>query len=151
MQKKISLTKGKSIFIIDLILIPVFVLVIYTGFELHFAGGTNDHDIWSYWCHLHIIVSIISLIVGWLHVKAHLGWYKSIIKNGLGKKSKITLILTFLFVILILTGIVLIFFVEGGNSALGLWHYRFGLVMTVLLVIHLIARFPLLLKGLKKK
>jgi len=150
MSNKISLTKGKSIFIVDLILIPVFVLVIFTGLKLHIVSKIDNHDIWSYWAHFHIIVSIISLIIGGLHIKAHWGWYKNLVKKGLGKKSKITFALSLLFLILIITGIILVIFIDGGNSAIGLWHYRLGLVMIGLLVSHLAARFTLLVKGLKK-
>lgn len=150
MSNKISLSKGKTIFIIDLILIPVFILVIYTGLKIHVVGNVQDHDIWSYWSHFHIIVSIVSLIIGGLHIKAHWGWYKGFVKRGLGKKSKITLALSILFLLLTITGVMLTLLVEGGNSILGLWHYRLGLVMIVLLIIHTIARLSLLENGLGK-
>jgi len=151
MAGKLSLTKGKSIFIVDLILIPVFILLIYSGLKLHIAGHTEDHEIWSYWANYHVIASIISIITGGLHIKAHWNWYKSLMKKGLGKKSKITLFLSLLFFVLVLTGIILVFFVSGPNSFTGLWHYRLGLVMTVLFIIHLITRLPLLMKGLGRK
>jgi len=147
-----SFTKGKAIFIVDLLLIPIFILIIYSGLEIHIAGHANDynHDVWSYWAHFHIIVSVVSLIVGWLHIKAHWGWYKSLIKRGIGKKSKTTLSLSVLFLLLTITGIILIFFVKGGNSIIGLWHYRLGLIMIPLLIIHLVTRFHLIVKALKK-
>ncbi len=150
---KISLTKGKSIFIIDLILIPVFLLLIYSGLKLHVAGHTSNHDIWEHWAHFHIITGFLSLIFGELHIKAHWAWYRSFIKNGIGKKSKVTVVLSVLFLIETLTGIILILFLDGGNSAIGFWHYRLGLVMILFLLIHLISRFSLLMKGLgwKKK
>ena len=150
MGSKISLLKGKGIFIVDLILIPVFILVIYTGLKLHVAGKIDNHDIWSFWAHLHIIVSIISLIFGWLHIKAHWGWYKSLIKKGIGKKSKVTLFLSVLFLLLVITGVILVLFINGGNSHIGLWHYRLGLIMIPLLIIHLVTRFQLIVKAFKK-
>lgn len=148
MKTKTSLTKGKSIFIVDLILIPTFVLVIYSGLKLHIAGHADNHDIWEYWTHYHIITAILSLIFGTLHIKAHWGWYKSLIKKGLGKKSPITLILSILFLIEIVTGIILVFFINGGNSSVGMWHYRLGLLMIIFILIHLITRFSLMIKGL---
>lgn len=148
MKKKISLTKGKSIFIVDLILIPVFVLVIYSGLKLHVAGQADNHEIWEHWAHYHIITGILSIIFGWLHVKAHWGWYKGLVRKGIGKKSRVTLILSLLFLIEITTGIILVFFIEGGNSSVGMWHYRLGLAMILFLLIHLISRFSLMMKGL---
>jgi len=149
---KVSFTRGKSIFIVDLSLIPIFILVIYSSFKLHIAGHTNNynHDAWSYWAHFHVIISITSLLVGWLHIKAHWRWYKSLIKKGIDKKSKITLSLSVLFLLLTITGIILIFFVKGGNSIIGSWHYRLGLIMIPLLIIHLVTRFHLIVKALKK-
>jgi len=150
---KVSLTRGKAIFIVDLSLVPIFILIIYSGLRIHIAGNTNDynHDVWSYWAHFHIIVSAISLFVGWLHIKAHWGWYKSLINKGIGKKSKTTLSLSVLFLLLTITGIILMFFVEGGNSIIGLLHYKLGLIMIPLLIIHLVTRFHLIVKALKKK
>lgn len=144
---KISFTKGKSIFIVDLTLIPIFILVIYSGLNLHVAGHKQTHEIWVYWAHYHIIVGVLSLIAGGLHIRAHLGWYKSLIKKGLAKKSRITVILSLLFLIEIITGIILVFFIDGGNSSVGMWHYRFGLVMISFLLIYLVSRFGLMMKG----
>ena len=149
---KLSFTKEKSVFIIDLILLPIFILVVYTGLKLHIAGHDDNynHNIWEYWTHLHIIVSIVSLFLGWCHVKAHWGWYKGLIKKGVRHKSKITLSLSILFLILTITGVILILFVGGANSAIGLWHYRLGLAMILFLLIHFISRFSMLIKGLKR-
>lgn len=149
MREKIRLPKIKFLFIIDLILIPVFILVIYSGLKLHVMGHIQNHDIWAYWAHFHIVTSIISLLVGGLHIKLHWGWYKGFMKVGLGKKSRITLILSILFLTLTLTGIMMIIFIDGGNSSIGLWHYKLGLIMIPLLIGHTIKRFPLLRKGLK--
>ncbi len=151
MAKSASLTKGKSIFIIDALLIPVFILLTYTGLELHMADHVSDHDGWAFWAHWHIVAGIASLLLGYLHIKAHWGWYKGLIKNGAGKKSKVTMVITILFAILVVTGIILIFFIEGGNSSVGLWHYRLSLLMVALLIGHTVKRFPIMMKGLKNK
>jgi hypothetical protein len=147
-MQKFSLTKGKGIFVIDLTLIPIFILVIYSGLKLHWAGHLNNQNIWEYWAHYHIIVSILSLIFGGLHVKAHWGWYKSLAKNGVGNKSRPTIILSALFLIEIATGIILVLLIEGGNSTIGMWHYRFGITMILFLSGHTIRRFSIMIKGL---
>ncbi|MDH6308778.1 hypothetical protein M2451_001344 [Dysgonomonas sp. PFB1-18] len=151
MAKSSSLTKGKSIFIIDALLIPVFILLTYTGLKLHVADHVDNHEVWAFWAHWHIVVGIVTLVLGYLHVKAHWVWYKGLIKNGAGKKSKVTIVISILFVILVVTGIILVFFIEGGNSSVGLWHYRLSLLMVALLIAHTVKRFPIMMKGLKNK
>ena len=49
----------KKIFVIDWILIPVFILSAYTGIELHIAGHGNDHDTWHNWAVSHVIMSML--------------------------------------------------------------------------------------------
>jgi hypothetical protein len=153
MAKNISFTKGKPIFIVDIILIPLFVLLFYSGLKLHVAGHTDNHSIWEYWAWFHVIVSLPTLIAMLLHIKAHWSWYKSLVKKGMKNKSKITIIISILFLILTITGILLMFFIEGANSAVGLWHYKLGIVMGVLALFHIIGRFKIMIKGLgwKKK
>ncbi|NDW10124.1 DUF4405 domain-containing protein [Dysgonomonas sp. 520] len=151
MANKFSLTKGKSIFIIDLILIPICILLVYSGLKLHKAGHGIDHDIWEYWANYHVVVSIVSLILVWWHVKAHWNWYKGLMQKGLKGKSKTTVFISVLFFILTMTGILLIFFIDGANSSIGLWHYKLGLITTFLIVIHIVKRFPMMVKGLKLK
>ncbi|MGL6180256.1 MAG: DUF4405 domain-containing protein [Tannerellaceae bacterium] len=145
-----NLTKGKSIFIIDALLFPIFLLVIYTGIKLHTVGHLyeSDHEAWSMWAHSHIIISALSILGFYLHIKAHWGWYKRIFSKGIGSKSKTTAILSFLYLILLFTGIQLALFIDESDSPVGLWHYKLGLLMSVLLLVHFITRFSTLKKGL---
>lgn len=151
MANKLSLTKGRSVFMVDLSLILVFMLLIYSGLMLHVTSHITNHAEWEYWAEYHSIVGLVSLVLGWLHIKAHWNWYKGLFKNGIGKRSKVTVVVSILFLVLIVTGLILIFFVNGGNSPIGLWHYRFGLAIALLLIVHTAARFPLLTKGLGAK
>ena len=151
MANKFSLTKGRPVFIIDLSLIPIFILVIYSGLKLHVAGHGIDHDKWEFWAGCHTITCQISLILIWFHVKAHWGWYKGLIKNGLANKSKITAGITILFLALTITGFLLTFFINGPNSSIGLWHYKLGLITSILIIIHTIKRFPIMMKGIRRK
>jgi archaellum biogenesis protein FlaJ (TadC family) len=151
MGKKFSLTKGKNVFIVDSSLIIIFILLIYSGLELHVAAHGSDHAEWEFWANYHVITGIVSLIAIYFHVKAHWGWYKSLFNRGIGKKSRVTVIISLLFFILTITGIILVFFIDGGNSSVGLWHYRLGLVITAFLLAHTISRFPLIIKGLRKR
>lgn len=173
-------------FIVDLLLIPVFVFVAYSGLRLHAAGhvpadgGTPDHDVWVYQAAFHIVAAVLFIIFGWLHVKAHWGWYRRVFlrngavdcgsvdaKSGNGngsenakdggntvgsrRKSRATVILSALFLVETLTGVFLIAFVEGGNSGVGMWHYVLGLAMIAFFLWHLIRRFAIMVKGLGRR
>ena len=120
----------KKIFVIDWILIPVFILSAYTGIELHIAGHGNDHDTWHNWAVSHVIMSMLFFSCCCYHVKTHWKWYES------------------LFIILSFSGLTLVI-IEGVNSTLGLWHYKMGLLATILFTVHVIKRIPILYKTIK--
>lgn len=138
----------KKIFVIDWILIPVFILSAYTGIELHVAGHGNDHDTWHNWAVSHVIMSMLFFSCCCYHVKTHWKWYESLVVNGLGKKSRVTLAVSTLFIILSFSGLTLVI-TEGANSTLGLWHYKMGLLATILFTVHVIKRIPILYKTIK--
>ena len=138
----------KRVFIIDWILIVVFIVSAVSGFGLHMAGHWDSHEVWHNWAVFHVLVSVLFLVAIIFHVTTHWGWYKGIIKNGIGRKSKVTALLSIVFLLLSVTGIVL-FGVNGANCLLGLWHYKIGIVMTVIAVGHIIKRLPAFRKSLK--
>ena len=82
------------------------------------------------------------------HIKVHKGWFKNLLKQGLGKKSRITVATSVLFCVVVVSGLSLLF-VDGGNSTLGLAHYKIGLVAIVLFLFHVISRMKVLRKSLK--
>lgn len=75
----------------------------------------------------------------------HLGWYKGIIKNGLGKKSKITVMLSVVFLLVSIMGIILLG-VNGANSDIGLLHYKIGIATIITCICHILKRIHLLRK-----
>lgn len=84
------------------------------------------------------------------HVKTHWRWYKSLLKNGLGRKSHVTVAMSFVFIILAMTGYALLG-VNGSGSGLGMWHYRIGLLALALFGGHIIKRIPVLRKTIKNR
>lgn len=122
-------------------LLPLALVVsAVSGIGLHIAGHETCHDIWHNWAIAHVLSSLFGLISVVFHVKRHWHWYKSVASNGIGKKSRITLALSAVFLIVTVTGIILIACVDGANSAIGLWHYKIGLLLLVLSFIHCIKR-----------
>lgn len=139
----------KKIFIIDWILIPAFILSAATGIGLHIAGHGSSHEAWHDWAVAHIFSCLLFTAFVVAHIKTHWAWYKSLFRNGLGRKSHVTVIVSILFMVVSLTGCVLLG-VEGANSGIGLWHYRIGLLSVALFGGHILKRIPLLRKFTKK-
>ncbi len=138
----------KKIFVIDWWLVFTFAITSLSGIELHIAGHGTSHETWHNWAVCHTIASIIFVILSIIHIKMHWGWYKTF-KNGLSRKSRITIGLSIIYLATTITGLLLLS-VSGANSKIGIWHFGAGLILTVLSVIHLIKRFNILQKSLKK-
>lgn len=138
----------KKIFVIDWSLVFVFVLSAFSGIRLHIAGHGINHELWHNWAVFHVLTSFLFFVISIFHITTHWGWYKGIIKNGLGKKSKITVVLSVVFFLVSVTGIILLG-VDGANSYIGLLHYKIGIVTIVLCIGHLLKRISLLRKSLK--
>ena len=77
----------------------------------------------------------------------HLEWYKGTIKKGIGSKSKVTAVLSVIFLLLSVTGFALLG-INGVNSLLGLWHYKIGVITIVITIGHVIKRLPVFRKSL---
>ena len=125
----------------DLLLIPVSIASVITGFGLHVAGKNAPHEVWEQWAAAHVVASVLFLVLGIIHVWHHWAWYKSLFSKGFGKKSRVTLLLTIAFLLLVTTGIVLIVAIDGPNSTMGHLHYLFGLLMTFLSLWHVAKRW----------
>lgn len=140
----------KRVFVIDWILIVVFIVSAISGIGLHIAGHGNSHEVWHNWAVVHGLGSILFLVAIIFHVTTHCGWYKGIIKNGIGRKSKVTAVLSIIFLLLSVTSIVLLG-VSGANTPLGLWHYKIGIAMTAIAIVHTIKRLSILRKSFASK
>lgn len=138
----------KRNFIIDWCLIPLFLFTVFTGIKLHIAGHGNSHELWHTWALAHIIASVLFTTFVAFHVRTHWGWYKSLFRNGLGRKSHVTVAVSLVFTFLAFSGYALSG-VNGAGSGLGMWHYRIGLLALVLFSGHIIKRIPALRKNIK--
>ena len=139
----------KRIFIIDCTLVPLFILVAYTGIELHVAGHGNDHEVWHDWAVFHIIVSLLFLTIVSLHIIDHRNWYKGIPGRRMRKKSKVTLSLSVVLIPVVVTGCALLG-IEGAKTPVGWWHYKAGILMSVLSAGHILKRLSALRRFLRR-
>lgn len=158
----------KKVFVIDWVLVPLFAVSGFTGFGLHIAGHGDSHALWHNWAVAHIVSSLLFTVFVLWHVKMHWGWYKGLFRAGPGRRRKspgrersgpgitgrarsrrswVTVAVSVLFAAVALTGYVLLA-VSGAGSGIGLWHYRIGIVATVLFCGHILKRTPVLRKSL---
>ena len=142
--------KAKTLFITDLLLLLAFIPVSTTGFALHYTGHQCNHELWHNWAVAHVLSSLIFFIPLTTHIYGHWGWYKSLLKNGTKNKSRVTIILSALMLIVIITGIIVLFKHQGANSNLGIRHYILGIILSIVAIGHFIKRRKVLFKGLKK-
>lgn len=139
----------KKIFVIDWILIIVFILSAFSGIKLYITGHRSNHELWHNWAVFHVLTSFLFFITVIFHIRTHWGWYKRFIKNGIHRKSKMTVVFSIVFLLASVTGIVLLG-ENWANSDKGLWHYRIGIILAILSVVHILKCIPLLRKSLKK-
>lgn len=139
----------KKIFVIDWTLLVAFLLSAVSGIAFHLVGHGASHELWHRWAVCHVLTSTAFLITVLLHIKTHWGWYKGLMKRGLGKKSRVTVLLSCIFTLTTLTGISLLF-VSGANSFLGLCHYRLGIAVLVISTGHILKRHHLLAESMRR-
>lgn len=129
----------------DWCLMAAFPLSAISGIALHAAGHRCCHEIWHNWAVTHILASLLFMLCATVHAWQHRNWYKSLVMKGIGKHSKTTAILTIIFTISVLTGMMLLW-TEGPNSPEGMWHYRISLATTAVAAAHMLKRLRPLLK-----
>ena len=142
--------KAKTLFLTDLLLFITFVPSAATGFILHWAGHQSSHELWHNWAVAHVISTLLLTILVVIHIYGHWGWYKSLFKGNIKNKSRVTIVLSALMLVVTTTGIVVLFRHQGANTGLGLWHYVIGIIVSIIVIGHLIKRFNTMLKGLKR-
>lgn len=122
-------------------LLPVaFLASAVTGIGLHIAGHGTIHSVWHNWGVAHISASFLWLLSAAVHIKRHILWYKTFASKRFTDKLWINIPLSLLFLIVTITGIILITHINGANSALGLFHYKLGILLLLLSLIHVFYR-----------
>ena len=125
----------------DLLLIPVSIASAWTGIELHLAGHSAPHAVWEQWATAHTVSGVLMAVLAILHVCQHWAWYKSLLAHGIGKKSRVTLGITLVFLLIFITGVVLVAVIDGPNSWVGTCHFWMGLALIILSLWHIAVRW----------
>lgn len=142
--------KAKAIFITDITAFVTLILSFFTGIMLHIAGHQDIHEIWHNWAVLHIAATLALTISIVIHIYGHWNWYRSLFRQGLGNKSRVTVILSIVMLAAALSGDILLFLHRGPNTGLGICHYIIGIMLTVITLGHFFKRLHILVKGLRK-
>ena len=141
----------KPIFRTDLMMALLFVASIYSGFEIHYAGHFQSHEVWHNWSVVHVVANVLFLVISIIHIKQHWNWYKSLIKRTSSKKPRIvTILLSLLFATTILSSIYLLLFAKGEGTSAGFFHYVVGIIFGVLSIGHFVKRWKVLKKSISK-
>ena len=130
----------KISFRIERLLPLAFIASAVTGIGLHIAGHGTIHSVWHNWGVAHISSSFLWLLSAAVHIKRHILWYKTFASKRFTDKLWINIPLSLLFLIVTITGIILITHINGANSALGLFHYKLGILLLLLSLIHVFYR-----------
>lgn len=140
---------GKTIYLTDLALVPLFVLTLFSGLWLHIGGHAGSLGKWHVWIAMHIVAGLLFLLAVLFHVAGHWGWYKSF-RKGVGRKSRVTLWLTVAMVPVLLSGLWLVACAGSAGEHVVLLHSKLGGVAGFLAIWHLIVKVPAMLRGLRK-
>lgn len=129
----------------NLILIFFSLATIVSGFMLHIAGHSASHKVWEIWAVLHSIISISFLVLIVMHLKQHSGWIKTFAKKMriATPQGKMFIVLAILLSIVVISGLVLLGVISC-NSHLGLWHYKVGIIFSLLAIIHVARRHKMI-------
>lgn len=135
---KITETMNRSTIILltDLILIPTFLLSVYTGIQLHTTQHIGD-TVMSY---IHISVSLLFLALVTVHVAYHRAWYRNLAMYRTGKRAKI-LILSGLFILTAASGLCTLAVKE---SQIGKLHHMTGMLTALFALLHILIHLRIL-------
>lgn len=123
-------------------LIIAFALTLISGVFCHVIknGGAGAHAVWMIVQIVHIIVSAFFAISVYRHIKPFRKWYLKWSRKEIKRKDKVSILISVLGLFLCISGIVLLLFVDGAESHIGLWHWAAGLVFSVFCLIHILRR-----------
>lgn len=141
----------KKKYIIDLTLIPIYILVLYTGLSTHLAskGEVVAGIGYCSWSLYHLTASCIGVILTIIHITQHWQWYKNLFARKSQNKSIYSIILSLIVVVMIATGIIILITDNHFGYMVGLIHNKLGLIMAVLILIHVFGRISWIIKQTK--
>lgn len=97
-------TDRKTLLRTDRTLVPLFLLTVWSGMELHAAGHSARPEAIGIWSASHIAASAAFTAASIRHIVHHRKWYTAL-AGGIGGRSRITLLLSVCFLAAALSGV----------------------------------------------
>lgn len=138
----------KSVIRTDIFCLLFFLLSLFSGVAVFCADCFFSHDVWHNWSVVHVVANIGFLVSAIIHIKQHWAWFKRIVLL-FEKRSKVTFVLSLMFVAVVLSGFYLLPFADGQGTVAGLVHFVLGLLFSLFALWHISKRWSVFLKGLK--
>ena len=136
----------KKVFRVDLSMAVLAAMSLFTGIQIHYADHFQSFEIWRIWSIVHVIISIALLVMILIHVKQHKAFFKTLF-NNIGIRKKVIMLLMMSFLIVLISGIILLMFIKGQGSSIGLVHWILGVMFWGLCLGHLAKRWKVFKKG----
>lgn len=130
------MNRSTIILLTDLMLIPAFLLSVYTGIQLHTTQHIGD----TVMPHIHISVSLLLLALAAVHVAYHRAWYRNLATCRTGKRAMI-LILSILFIITAASGL---WTLAAKGSQIGKLHHMTGMLTALFALLHILKHLRIL-------
>lgn len=133
----------------DWILVILFVFTAISGVKLHVVIDSTyiDHEPYI-WAWFHSILAFCFIIALAVHVKQHWAWYKSLKKKAAKRELKVrrfaVLTTDTLYLLLLISGLVLIPMQLGTITTIGNIHFILGLIAILFSVGHIVKRIKML-------
>lgn len=141
--------KTRFIYLVDLLLVPAFLLTLVSGLGLH-AAGHGAGDAARHFCAwFHVLAAAAFLLLGFFHVRSHWGWYRALRHTAFDGRKCAVLAFSVLFAATLLTGVALPVLPHGAWHA-GLLHYQIGLLCSLFGVLHVARRWKRLRQGVSR-
>lgn len=136
--------KNKSVFLVNTALLVVGFLTAISSVQLEVSSGRDYSGIsFDRWVWLHMVICLICMIGVGYHLYLHWAGVSKWLSGIATLKSKQTKWLVWLSVITFLSGILsgVSFLIVAEHNGIGKVHGKFGLVVIVLTILHIVKRF----------
>lgn len=132
--------RKQFIYLTNLSMVPLFILSLYTGIKLHITSHSFDTEALHRWSAFHCIASLLFVLLVSAHIRSHWGWYKNAWNKRRQARRHIVFLLSFIFISTSITGILLLLGAENAVFSVSMLHYRIGLLLGILVILHILKR-----------
>lgn len=129
----------------DIFCLLFFLLSLFSGIAVFVADCFFSHDVWHNCSLVHVVVNVAFLLFVIIHIKQHWAWFKTLFRL-FEKKSRITVLLSLMFVAAVLSGLYLLPFADGQGTVAGLVHFVVGLLFSLFAFWHILKRLNAFIK-----